>query len=584
MARPGPELSIGRVLGADGRPVGLAFAVGRRRLITCAHVVNSALGRAVRDPSAPLGRLLMVDFPFQAGLDQPRADAASDRDGPARSPARRSATVDSWLPGPGAFDQRDVATLRLTSDPPRGVMPLRLAGRRTDPVGPVQMWGPSPYRGTGGHVAGELMGRVDRGRLQVDQRLKGVFRVGAGFSGGPVWRPGTGRVVGALTAAAVGDADTDAYALAVPVLRQALAKPRRRRATLLAATAAVLVLAILAWFTLPRPTPPLAVVRIAASMEYFDDPEVRQALAARGLRVEETRLGSRQIATIDLSTYDLAVTGSAVAAKRVQSALVSTGAPPAPTFPGFASPMAVASWRPVVELLRRAGVTRVAADGTWIFDVRAYLDLVRRGARWRDLPGAATTYPSPAVALLTTTAPRYSNSAEMFIAMASYVLHDSTVVTDPVGVRQTLPLIDSCFTRQGDQPTTTHDIVDLYSTGGSDAVPMGLIYENDFLATRIGHPDLTRPEMTLLYPEPDVLATNTFIALSPLGARLARVLTQDPTLTRLAERRYGYRVHDSATFAGAMSSYGITVPEHLTLINPPPTAVLEAFVDAIDPQ
>ena len=97
------------------------------------------------------------------------------------------ARVVSWLASPGSFERHDVAALQIGENLPAGVQILALAN--VDPVGAVQMWGPSDERQLSGHVSGNLMGLADNGRLQVDQELRGIFRVGSGFSGGPVWQP-----------------------------------------------------------------------------------------------------------------------------------------------------------------------------------------------------------------------------------------------------------------------------------------------------------------------------------------------------------------------------------------------------------
>jgi hypothetical protein len=61
-----PEHSICEILYQD-RVVGLGFAVGRGHVATCAHVVNSALGRAdKRDPAWP-GNAETISLRFAIG-------------------------------------------------------------------------------------------------------------------------------------------------------------------------------------------------------------------------------------------------------------------------------------------------------------------------------------------------------------------------------------------------------------------------------------------------------------------------------------------------------------------------------------
>jgi hypothetical protein len=211
-----PEHAIARVRRAsDRRPVGLAFAVGGRFLVTCAHVVNTALDRPLREATAPDQSELQLVFPFGDGLKghQPL----------------RSASVAVWLPGdPQRFDLEDVALLELDEDLPRGVPFLKPVNNIRHAA--VQMVGPVPQRAHHVHVNGELMGAVDRSRFHVDERLSGIFRVSHGFSGGPVWYPENNQVAGMLQAAGVGDEATDVYVIGRDIIREVYSQFRPRPA------------------------------------------------------------------------------------------------------------------------------------------------------------------------------------------------------------------------------------------------------------------------------------------------------------------------------------------------------------------
>ena len=199
-----PERAIARLLRPDGEPAGLAFLTRARHLMTCAHVVNAALGRPLRTSEAPGPVALWLELPFGGGRDDH---------------VRLRATVVSWLADQGSFERHDVAALQIDENLPAGVQILALAD--IDPVGPVQMWGPSGERQLSGHVSGILMGLVDKSRLQVDQKLRGIFRVRSGFSGGPVWQPSTGKVVGILQAFGADEDATDVYVLGSDLIVEA---------------------------------------------------------------------------------------------------------------------------------------------------------------------------------------------------------------------------------------------------------------------------------------------------------------------------------------------------------------------------
>ena len=193
----GTEHSIVQILQHGQKPVGLGFVVDRHHVLTCAHVVNAALGRDLKEPAPPSpSASLIIDFPFLR-----------------RAGARflRAGQVDKWAPEAGKpFMEKDVAGLAMGEPLPEDVPEVIFADTISQPV---QMWGPSGQPACDGHVAGHLMGSVDATRSQVDQKLRGIFRVAQGFSGGPVWNPTTGQVVGMLQAFRNDEDAVDVYVL-----------------------------------------------------------------------------------------------------------------------------------------------------------------------------------------------------------------------------------------------------------------------------------------------------------------------------------------------------------------------------------
>jgi hypothetical protein len=78
-----PAGFVVRLLAPGGLPVGVGVLVGQREIVTCAHVVNAALGRETTAQDQP-GEPVAVEFPLLAV-------AAG---GP---PARLAARVERWL-------------------------------------------------------------------------------------------------------------------------------------------------------------------------------------------------------------------------------------------------------------------------------------------------------------------------------------------------------------------------------------------------------------------------------------------------------------------------------------------------------
>ena len=79
---------------------------------------------------------------------------------------------------------------------------------------------------------------------------------------------------------------------------------------------------------------------------------------------------------------------------------------------------------------------------------RAVTDLVKAGWRWTNIRGN-TTYPVNKRILITTTDPRTSNSAAMFLSIVSYVANHNTVVQSQADEKKVLPLVAPLFVNQG---------------------------------------------------------------------------------------------------------------------------------------
>ena len=62
-----PQRFMVQILGPSDQAVGLGFIAGERHLLTCAHVVNVALGRGQREIKDPGAQWLSVEFPFAGG-------------------------------------------------------------------------------------------------------------------------------------------------------------------------------------------------------------------------------------------------------------------------------------------------------------------------------------------------------------------------------------------------------------------------------------------------------------------------------------------------------------------------------------
>ncbi|WP_432487398.1 hypothetical protein [Kineococcus sp. SYSU DK018] len=355
-----------------------------------------------------------------------------------------------------------------------------------------------------------------------------------------------------------------------------------------AALAVLLVAAVTTLFVLDRRSGsadaaagPVTTLRGVIGSEkepFFDDPRVREALAAHGLAVEVDTAGSRQIATdVDLDGYDFAFPSSAPAAQRI-----AEGAGGASASSPFWSPMVVATHRPVVELLARNGAASPGPTGAWHLDLAAYLRMVREGTRWSDLEGAAQLYDSPRAVLITSTDVRTSNSAAMYLAGAAWVLNGGGVVTTAGQQEAVLPELSHLFLAQGFSAASSEEPFEDYLSQGAGAVPMVMAYEAQFVgeAAREGGSRLGE-DAVLAYPSPTIASKHVLVALDPGADRLADLLSTDPVLTALAAE-HGFRTGDGTALGAVAAQHGVAVEQSLTdVADPPSFEVLESLIDAV---
>jgi hypothetical protein len=308
---------------------------------------------------------------------------------------------------------------------------------------------------------------------------------------------------------------------------------------------------------------------------FFDDPKVKAAFAKAGFDVQVDTAGSRSIATTtDLSKYDFAFPAGTPQAQKIQrDRKIGT------VYVPFFTPMAVATFTPIADLLTAAGVARQGPNGR-ILDMKAFLALAARNARWTDLPNN-TAYPVSKSILITSTDIATSNSAAMYAAIASYVANANNVVPGPDQVPAVAPAVNPLVTRQGFAESSSEEPFNDYLSIGIGKTPMVLIYEAQFV-DRAGQPNGgIRKDMVLLYPDPDVISKHTVVPLTGPGDEVGRLLSNDPELQRLAVV-HGFRTANPTAFRDFVSRNRVNVaPDVLNVIEPPTYETLDALVTEI---
>ena len=312
--------------------------------------------------------------------------------------------------------------------------------------------------------------------------------------------------------------------------------------------------------------------------EYFRDPRVIDALKRGGFSVEPTKAGSRQIATsYDLSQYDFALTAGAPAAEMILKAQ-----PSAQSFDLFYTPVVIASWTPIVQILEANGVA--AKSGAYeTFNMEAYLKLVENDTRWKDLK-ASGAYPVGKSVLITTADVRKANSAGMYLSLASYALNGANIVQTPEDIQKVQPILNDLFLRQGFTDYATEVPFDDYLSMGMGKAPMVLIYESQYLEQAARADGSITPDMVLMYPDPTIDTKSVLVSLSDNGARLGQFMRDDPSLQQLAVE-HGFRTGNQTLFSQFKQINNLPVPDQvLNVIDPPSYEVLEKMITNIEAQ
>jgi len=310
-------------------------------------------------------------------------------------------------------------------------------------------------------------------------------------------------------------------------------------------------------------------------LPFFQDQDVIKEFKARGFNVQVDTAGSRQIATtVDLSKYDFAFPAGQPAAVKIQQDHKAKA-----VYVPFYTPMAIATFTVIGELLKTAGVATFSG-GVYTLDVDKFLKLVAQNKRWTDIPGNSA-YPAGKSILITSTDPSKSNSAAMYIAIASYVANGNNVVESPTQAQAVVSKISPLFLRQGFTESSSEAPFDDYLSIGIGKNPMVMIYESQYLAREAAKDGSIKSDKALMYPSPTVLSKHTLVPLTANGDAIGRLLVSDAKLQSLAVK-YGFRTSDPNAFTKYLTDRGVTPPPPLVnVIDPPTYDNLEAMINRI---
>jgi hypothetical protein len=311
-------------------------------------------------------------------------------------------------------------------------------------------------------------------------------------------------------------------------------------------------------------------------LPFFQDQRVVDRLKQLGFAVDVQPAGSREIATkFDLTKYDFAFPAGAPAALAIKNRFKTL-----PQYSVFYTPMAIATFKPIVDILVANGVAHYE-NGIPMLDVAKYLDLVRANTHWTQLKHSKA-YPVDRSVVITSTDVRTSNSAAMYLSLASDVANGNNTVDSRAQADKVLPLMTQLFLAQGFVSQTSEQPFDDYLSIGIGKSPMVMVYEAQFVAEAAKRDGTIRPDMVLMYPTPTVLSKHTFVPLTENGDKLGQALLHDSKLEAL-EVEYGFRTARPDAFDQFTRSHGVkALPSVVNAVDPPSYEILEYMIKRIE--
>lgn len=310
---------------------------------------------------------------------------------------------------------------------------------------------------------------------------------------------------------------------------------------------------------------------------FFADPKVQAALARQHLVVSVEKAGSRAIAHgFNPQQDDFGFPSGAPAAAELKSLAKASE-----TFTPFYTPIVIASWRPIAQILEANHIVTERGDDYYITDLPALLKLMQQHTRWKDLPGSDAFSTNKAV-LVNSTDVRTSNSAAMYLSLASYIANTQQVVQSQAEVDGVLPLMTELFLRQGFQESSSAAPFEDFLALGMGKTPLLVAYESQLVAFWLAHPERQHGDMVMLYPMPTVFSKHVIVPFNAKGRRLGEALERDPELQELAHQ-YGFRTGGNTKGPEVWERHGIHTPLTVVdVVDPPSNEWLEKMISSIE--
>lgn len=304
--------------------------------------------------------------------------------------------------------------------------------------------------------------------------------------------------------------------------------------------------------------------------DFFADPDVVKALAAKGYTVKTEASGSWAMEGLDLKGYDFAFPSSQAPADQLAAKYHVQEPLPRP----FYSPLVVVAHRSAAEVLAGNGLATLDGKSRGTLKMAAYLDAARHDRTWQQLKGASRHGELTGTLYVASTDPESSNSGALYLAAASYVANGGKVVASDADIDRTAPLLHTLVSVQGAQQSSSDAVFRDFISGAGN--PLVLVYESQVASMLAEQHGTGADDLVVLYPDTTVNSDHTVVALDANGRALGELLSTDPTLRRLAAR-HGFRPQGDATeFVSATAAHAAYLNQQLTGVRqaPVPTSAV----------
>ncbi len=173
-----------RIWGLDGTVVGAGFLIQSRYVLTCAHVVNQALGKDLQASEKPEEASIGLDFPIIRMASFTSIQQIESR-------------VVVWYPVEENQDFQDIAVLEILASLPQKAKPILLKEHGSSVNLTVKGFPPGYNRAA---IATRIIvvGPIGGGLIQLHSEAESEVSVQSGFSGAPVWDSDQQASVGML--------------------------------------------------------------------------------------------------------------------------------------------------------------------------------------------------------------------------------------------------------------------------------------------------------------------------------------------------------------------------------------------------